>query len=175
MPVFARSKLLIEEKCLTYRPKMTFSYSGPNPQKSYQKIVDILVKDLSIPRGNLQEKGFQWDRSGKHEKFKVAFEVIKDFDKFTYLYLEIDMDGEVKPSKEFGKEGHVSITMQGTVRTEYPQDTAWERSYIYEMFRTFFHKVFYHDKVKRYVAQCRDWMLYIADEMKSFFNLLQKM
>lgn len=174
MPVFARAKLLIEEQCLTYRPKMTFSYTGPNPQKAYKKLLSILVDDINVPRENVQEKGFKWDRTGSEEKFSARFEVIKDFDKFSYLFLSISMSGTVKPSKEFGKEGTVSFTMGGIVRTEYPQDSMWERSFLYEMFRMFYHRTIYHDKTKRHVQDCRDWMLLITNEMKSFFNLLQK-
>ena len=174
MPVFARAKLLIEEQCLTYRPRMTFSYTGPNPQNAYKKLISILVDDIRVPRENLQEKGFTWDRTGPEEKFQARFEVVKDFDKFTYLFMEITLRGSVKPSKEFGKEGNVNFTLGGIVRTEYPQDSMWERSFIYEMFRMFYHRMFYHDRTKNYVSQCRDWMMIIQDEMKSFFNLLQK-
>lgn len=175
MPVFARTKILIEDTCLTYRPRLEFSYTGPNPQKAYPRLIDILVKEIMIPRENIQEKFFKWDREKPTETFQASFEVFKDFDKFSYMQLEITLKGTVKPSKEFGKEGSITITMQGFVRTEYPQDTAWERSFIYEMFRTLWHKIFYREKRMKYMAQCRDWMLSIQDEMKAFFNLLPKM
>jgi len=175
MPVFARTKLLIEDRCITYRPRLTFTYTGPNPQKAYNKLIAVLVDDLKIPRENVQEKVFNWDRTGKVERFNASIEVVKDFDKFSYMDLDIKLSGSVKPSKEFGKEGSVTIVLEGIVRTEYPQDTMWERSFIYEIFRSFYHKVFYQDKRKRWVSQCRDWMLYIQNEMKAFFNLLPKM
>ncbi len=174
MPTFARSKLLIENQCLTYRPKVVFSFSGPNPQKAYEKFLKIVVDDIKIPRQNIQEKYMKWDRSGPTETFRADWEVVKDLDKFSYMFLEVSMKGKVKPSKEFGKEGDVTITMQGIIRTEYPQDTMWERSFIYEILRSFYHKVFYADDVKRYVSDCRDWILFIQNEMKSFFNILQK-
>jgi len=135
----------------------------------------VLVDDLKIPRENVQEKAFNWDRNGKTERFSASIEVVKDFDKFSYMDLDIKLSGSVKPSEEFGKEGTVTIVLEGIVRTEYPQDTMWERSFIYEIFRSFYHKVFYQEKRKRWVSQCRDWMLYIQNEMKAFFNLLPKM
>lgn len=174
MPTFARSKLLIENHCITYRPKVSFTFSGPNPQKAYKKLLKIIVDDINIPRQNIQEKYMKWDRSGATEKFRADWEVVKDFDKFSYMFLEIKMEGHVKPSKEFGKEGDVTITMQGIIRTEYPQDTLWERSFVYEALRSFYHKLFYADRVKQYVSDCRDWILFIQSEMKSFFNVLQK-
>jgi hypothetical protein len=174
MPAFARGKLLIENQCVTYRPKVDFSYSGPNPQNAYKKLLKILIDDIHIPRENVQEKYFKWDRSGPAEKFTAAWEAVKDFDKYSYMFLEIEMNGTVNPSEQFGKEGTVSLTMAGIVRTEYPQDTTWEKSFFYEIMRTFYHKIFYDDKIKQYVSECRDWMLFVQNELKSFFNILQK-
>ncbi|MBN2252154.1 MAG: hypothetical protein JW701_00545 [Kosmotogaceae bacterium] len=174
MPIFARNKLLLEDRCLTMRPSMEFSYSGPNPDKAYPKLIDILTSELQVPRENIQEKSFQWDRSGPEEKFSASFEVMKDVDKFTYIYLEIDMRGSMKPSKELGKEGTMRLKIGGMVRTEYPQDTLWEKSFFYEMMRTFWHRVFYKDRRYKWLSECRDSMLLIQDRLKEFFNLLTK-
>ena len=174
MPVFARSKLMLEDRCLTLRPKMEFSYSGPNPDKAYPKLIDILTTDLNVPRENIQEKNFKWDRSTPEEKFSATFEVLKDYDKFTYMYLEISMSGSMKPSEKFGHEGSVRFAIGGMIRTEYPQDTLWERSFFYEMLRTFWHRAFYKNRRYKWLMECRDSMLLIQDELKKFFNLLVK-
>lgn len=175
MPVFARTKLVMEEFCLTLRPRMEISYTGPNPQKAYPKILDILLKSIGIPRENIQEKEFKWERAEKGDSFNAKMEAIKEFDKFSYMMLVISIKGTVKPSKEFEKEGKVTVELEGLVRTEYPQDTVWERSFLYEMFRTFYHKIFYKDKREKYLDSCRDWMYLFQSELKSFFNLLPKM
>jgi hypothetical protein len=174
MPVFARAKLMLEDRCLTMRPTMEFSYSGPNPDKAYPKLIDILTTNLNIPRENIQEKNFKWDRSKPDESFGASFEVMKDLDKFSYMYLDITVRGSMKPSKEFGKEGTVRFKIGGMIRTEYPQDTLWERSFIYEMLRTMWHRVFYSNRRYKWLAECRDSMLLIQDELKQFFNLLSK-
>jgi len=174
MPVFARTKLLMEEFCITYRPRLEFTYSGPNPQKIYPKIIDTLQTALRVPKENMQEKEFNWDRSKPEEKFRILWEVIKDFDKFSYMLLMITITGTAKPSKEFEKEGEAKVVIEGLLRTEYPQDTIWERSFFYEVFRVFYHKVFYQEQRRRYIAACRDSMLTLQAEIKSFFNLLPK-
>jgi hypothetical protein len=156
------------------RPSMEFSYSGPNPDKAYPKFIDILTSEIQIPRENIQEKSFQWDRSGPEEKFSASFEIMKDVDKFSYIYMEVSMRGSLKPSKEFGKEGTVRFKIGGMVRTEYPQDTLWEKSWFYEMARTFWHRVYYKDRRYKWMAECRDSMLLIQDRLKEFFNLLSK-
>jgi len=175
MPIFARTKLVMEEFCITLRPRLEFSYTGPNPQKAYQKLMDILITNIAVPRENIQEKDFRWDRGGEEEKFSSGMEVLKDYDKFSYMQMTISIKGSIKPSKEFGKEGTVSVTIEGLVRTEYPQDTPWERSFVYEMLRMLYHSLFYKEQRKRYTEICRDQMLTVQNELKSFFNLLPKM
>ncbi|HKZ45141.1 MAG TPA: hypothetical protein VJ343_00375 [archaeon] len=175
MPIFARTKLMMEDHCMTYRPIMFFTYSGPNPHKIYPKIIDIVMTTLAVPKENIQEKEFNWDKSKPEEKFKITLEVIKDYDKFSYMLLFITVSGTAKPSKDFEKEGEAKVEMDGVLRTEYPQDTMWERSFIYEIFRVFYHKVFYHEERKRYLDACRDSMMTFQGEIKSFFNLLPKM
>src|SRR3972149_8362650 len=125
MPSFARAKLLIENQCVTYRPKISFTYNGPNPQNAYKKFLEIILNDVKVSRENIQEKYFKWDRSGPAEKFNADWEIVRDFDKYSYMFLEVNMEGTVKPSEEFGKEGDVTLTIAGIVRTEYPQDTTW--------------------------------------------------
>ncbi|MBI4010121.1 MAG: hypothetical protein HY361_02925 [Candidatus Aenigmarchaeota archaeon] len=175
MPVFARTKLYMEEYCLThYRPRVELTFTGPNPQNIYPKIMDILTRNVIVPRENIQEKGFRWDRSGATETFSAAIEAVKDFDKFSYMYFTIDITGNIKPSKEFGKEGNVTIIIEGRVVTEYPQDTVWERSFLYEVFRMFYHRVLYQDARYKYLHNCREWMIVMQNEIKSFFNILQK-
>jgi len=174
MPIFARTKLMIEEDCLQPRPKMIMNYSGPNPQNSYKKLIEMVRTHLKIGPENIQEKEFKWDRSGIPEKFSAAFEIIKDFDKFTHMLLGVSLSGDIKPSKDFGYEGSVTIEIDGVVRTEYPQDTIWQRSLPYEMLRTFWHRVFYQDKRYKYREQCRELMFTLQNEMKGFFNILAK-
>jgi hypothetical protein len=175
MPVFVKTKLLLEDHCVVYRPTISFSYSGPNPQKIYPKIIDTLQTSLRIPRENIQEKEFNWDKSKPEEKFKILLEVMKDYDRFSYMLLSINLSGVVKPSNDFGKEGEVKVDMDGVIRTEYPQDTVLERSFFYEIFRTFYHKVFERDARNRYLDNCRDLMMGLQGEIKSLFNLLPKM
>ena len=106
---------------------------------------------------------------GITEKYRVQWFVHKDLDQFTYIYLKIAINAEGDE-----KAGNANIRIKPYLRTEYPQDTLWERSFVYEMLRSFYHKIFYADKVKQYVSDCRDWILFIQNEMKSFFNVLQK-
>ena len=174
MPVFQRSRILIHDYCLIPRPAATIEYTGPNPQQIYEFIRKQFYTLFNVTEKELQEREFRWDKTASGESFHVRWETIKDLDFYTFRDVTITIDGTIRPSKEFGKEGSVKITFEGKIRTEYPQDTLWQRSLIYEMFRTFYHKIVYESTRKKYIEDCRELLLAFSDELKSFFNLLPK-
>jgi hypothetical protein len=173
--VFARSKLMIHDYCLEEKPvELRLNYTGPNPQLAPKKYVDMLKLIFKVNDSDILEKTFNWDRSGKEERFEIEFELRKDLDKITYLWIQGGLDGSIKPSEEFGKEGRVRVTIRGAIRAEYPQDTIWQKSIVYEFFRVLYHKLIYIKLWEKYMEDCRDMMNLFVNEMKAYFNLLQK-
>jgi hypothetical protein len=181
MPIFARTKLIIHEDCLEVsgsplpgKKFMTLEYSGPNPQAAYYQAKKLLAQITKVPENEIIERDFTWRREGEEENFSVTFDVTKDMDRFSFIQISISIKGKIKPNKEFGKEGNLSITIEGVLRTEYPQDTLWQRSLIYEMFRTFYHKFIYEDVRKKYKQECVDIMNQIYSSLKEFLNVLPR-
>jgi len=175
MPIFARTKLLIHDDCLTPQAPFTImEYKGPNPQNLYNKIKELLVSIWRVDPSDIQEREFSWDRSSGVEKFKVRFEATKDLDTFSFFYITVSLSGEAKHSREFGKEGSAKIEFEPWLRTEYPQDTIWQRSLIYEMLRMLWHKLIYQSTRLRYLQECRELSERFAEEIKSFLNALPK-
>jgi hypothetical protein len=175
MPVFARTKLLIHDYCLFPVPYATFNYSGPNPQNAYEYIKKLFITIFNVDEREIQEREFKWDRVQGEEVFHVRWELIKDLDTFSFQHMVITMDGRAKPNKEVGKEGTLKIRVEGRIRTEYPQDTVWQRSLIYEMFRTFYHKIIYEGTRKKYIETCRAELGRFNEELRAFFNLIPRM
>jgi hypothetical protein len=181
MPIFARTKLIIHEDCLEVpgtplpsREFLSLEYNGPNPQIAYYQIKKILSQVMKVPESEVVERDFSWDKSTEEEKFSVSFEVIKDLDRFTFIRVTLSMKGKIKPSKEFGKEGSLRVDVDGVLRTEYPQDTLWQRSLIYEIFRTFYHKFIYEETRKKYKQQCVELLYQIYSNIKEFLSILPK-
>jgi hypothetical protein len=173
--VFARAKIMIHDYCLEEKPvALTLNYTGPNPQLAIKKYVELLKLVFRVSDSEIQEKIFNWDRSGKEEKFYIEFEVRKDLDKITYIFVQGILDGSIRPSEEFGKEGHVRIRIRGAIRAEYPQDTFWQKSIVYEFFRVLYHKLIYVGLWEKYMADCREMLKLFIDEMKAYLNLLRK-
>jgi hypothetical protein len=176
MPIFARTKILISDDCM--KPPggavLILRYSGPNPQNIYQKSKEIAATIWSLEPGAIQEKEVNWDRTALGEKFGIKMEIIKDLDTFTFVLIRISIEGETKPSRDFGQEGSATTQIEAMVRTEYPQDTLWQRSLFYEMFRVLHHRLVYDDTRKKYIEDCKDSVNRFLDELKSFLNLLPK-
>jgi len=176
MPVFARTKLLISDDCM--KPPggsaLTLKYSGPNPQNIYEKSKDIATTVWALEPGAIQEKEVNWDRTGIAEKFTIKMEITKDLDLFSFLLIRMEVDGEAKPSRDFGKEGSASLKIETIIRTEYPQDTLWQRSIFYEFWRVLYHRLVYDDMRKRYLQECKENTIRFQEELKSFLNLLPK-
>ena len=182
MPVFARTKLVIHEECLEVAPGsplpgrsyIKLNYSGPNPQNIYYQLKKIFTTLFKIREDEIIEREFNWDRSKPEETLHTQLEYIKDMDKFTFIQIRVTLDAKIRPSENFGKEGEATIKIEGWLRTEYPQDTLWQRSLIYEIFRTFFHKVLYKSTRKKYKEECVSLINQLQAEIKEFLNLLPR-
>lgn len=169
MPIAARTKLVVEESCLR-TPSLTFTYKGPNPQDIYKKIKKLLPTVFKIDESDIEEREFLWDRSTAEEKFKSVLNFVKEFDPNSYMEVEIDLNGFAKPSKEFGKEGEATITVEAKFRVEYPQEKIWQRSIFYGIFRKFFGKE--EKERKEYKRKCSELVNLFCDELRSYLNIL---
>lgn len=173
--VYARAKMMIHDYCLQEKPvALTFNYTGPNPQLAVKRYVELLKTIFKVSDSQIQEKIFNWNRSGKEERFEIEFELRKDLDKVTYLFIQGGLKGSIKPSEQFGKEGNVRVSIRGAIRAEYPQDTFWQKSIVYEFFRVLYHKIIYINIWEKYMADCREMLTLFINEIKAYFNLLQK-
>ena len=159
--VWARTKLMIHDDLLKPLPKMYIRFSGPNPEKFYKEIYNLIVMSFRVPEHAIQERDFSWSK-GDPEKFSAKWEVNKDLDKFSYYWLSIDLDGEV--SKGHGK---ANIVVEGALRTEYPQDTVWQKSLLYEFLRMFWHTTFYSSKRDEYMREGRRLLSLFLDQLKA--------
>jgi len=159
--VWSRSKIMIQDELLKPRNKVFLDYHGPHPEKFYNEIPQLLMTVFRVNESALQEKKFFWTR-GEPMKFKIAWEVDKDLDRFSYLWVDIKLEGS-SPSQG---DGTASITIEGAIRTEYPQDTFWQKSLLYELLRTFWHKTTYIKQRERFLQDGRRHMSIFIEELK---------
>lgn len=166
--VFARNKLVMEDNCFSEEPGgVEMRFVGPGVKKLYKLMYGAMRTVFNVTESDIQETDYSWGKGDKGDKFKVRWWIHKDMDLFSYLYMRMDISG----SDEAGK-GHVTIAVRGLIRTEYPQDTVWQRSLIYEMLRTLWHRAFYHKKREEYAEDCRHQTIMFMDKMKEYCHAL---
>ena len=159
--VYARTKLLLHDDLLRPSPVVSINCSGKDPTKFYKEIPHLLYTFFRIPSHAIQEKKFEWHK-GETEKFSIVWEVDKDLDKFSYLWIEVKLEGRVSKT-----EGEANITVEGAIRTEYPQDTLWQKSIFYEMLKVLWHSTFYHSKRSEYSREGKRMMANFVRALKT--------
>ena len=169
MPQFARTKVMLQDDCYREKPeRININYVGPNPIKVYYKTYELIKSIFRVADSDIQEERFSWGK-GEKEKFKVRWYVHKDLDVYTYMFFVVDANGSGDE-----KSGSAEVKVKPVIRTEYPQDTIWQRSLFYEMLRVFWHRSFYSKKREQYAEDCRNMVSIFAKNIHEFFRLLRE-
>ncbi len=158
--VIARTKLTIHDDLLRPWPKVIINYKGPDPKRIYTEVPNLLATVFKVHTGQIQEKKSYWQK-GDPERFKVSWEMHKDLDKWSFYIIKVDLDGEISKGV-----GYASITIDGALRTEYPQDTIWEKSLLYEFLRMMWHRMFYEKKREEYLKEGKRLIATFVEELK---------
>ena len=146
--VWARTKLLIWEYIFEPAKDIRIGMTTKSAGSFYKKVNELIRTVFNVPDAYVQEKAYNWERSEESDKFEIEWEVNKILDKYSYLNIEVELKGFA--SKAAG-DGKISLRIKPRLITEYPQDTVWQQSIVYEMMRRFWHKLYYHKKRMEYL------------------------
>ncbi|MBU3896892.1 MAG: hypothetical protein KJ697_03080 [Nanoarchaeota archaeon] len=163
--VWARTKLVIQDDLINPRTRMVIDFKGKNPQKFYHEIPKLIATSFRVHSDSIQEKKFLMHK-GDPEKFEADWEIIKDLDKFSYYRILVSMKGASS-----GGHGSAGITIEGLLRTEYPQDTYWQKSLFYEIMRMFWHSFFYTSKRQKYLDDGKSLISFFLDDLKNLTRI----
>lgn len=158
--VWARTKLVIQDDLLRPRNRYVVEFRGLKPDKFYHVLPKIFMSVFRTDEHHLQEKKISWTH-GETEKFKVVWEGTKELDSFSFFIFNIELSG----SQSKGS-GEASVLIEGWLRTEYPQDTVWQKSILFEMLRIFWHKTRYVRDRNKYMEDGRRQMAAFVEEIK---------
>lgn len=165
--VWARSKMIIQEYPYNQRRDLIIGWAGKDPEKAYLEIYYILKDVFNVPDSHIQEIMFQWDTIGNKEKFKVIWRVVKEFDIYSYLRVDISISGE-----SVNGYGKINVYIKPRFLTEYPQDSLFQQTILYEIWRRFWHVVFYDKSRARYLNESRALLREFQDRLKQLFESL---
>ncbi len=163
--VWAATKIAIWDDIFPTFKTMSIDYKGKNPHLLYRKI-NALIRDIfRVPEGNIQEKEYTWNKTESGEEFKVDWESVKPFDNFSYIKIEITLNGF-----SAGGVGKANIQFRPTMITEYPQDMFWQQNILYEFLRRLWHTIYYARKRDEFYAQARSYSERFEREIKEFME-----
>lgn len=167
--VWARTKLLIWDYVFEPVKQIKISYVGRHPEKIYGKIKELVRTVFNVPEAYIQEKTYGWEKVKDTDKFDVTWEVNKILDMFTYIVVEIDLRGY-----SVNGEGRADITLKPRLITEYPQDTVWQQSIVYEMLRRMWHRMFYHHRRMEYLNMGKELLVSFERSIKDYAERLKE-
>lgn len=168
--VFARAKLVMEDNCFEEEPgRIEIKLVGPHMSRIYKAMYEIMKSVFNVTDSDIQETMYQWGKGKDKEKFSVTWWLHRDMDVFSYFYVQFKLRGQGN-----GEAGNAYILVRGLLRSEYPQDTVWQRSLFYEMARTFWHRLFYHKKREEYAEECRHSMLLFQRKITEMYHKLKE-
>lgn len=162
--VWARTKLVIYDNL--YEPgekDVLFNYSGPHPEKFYNKIRSMMHNIFNVPKGRIQEMNYSWEKHKDKDKFNIKWRIVKEMDIYTYLRYDIILNGSSE-----NHDGSVSIRQKPRIITEYPQDTLIQQSILYEMARRYWHNIFYAKQRQKWMNEGRDMAAEFENTLKEY-------
>ena len=167
--VWARTKLTIWDYIFEPAKEIKIFYTGPNPERLYRKLNELIRVVFNVPEAYVQEKQYDWEKTKDGERFSIAWEVNKVLDVFTFITVEIDLTGFSTQG-----EGRSSIRIRPRLITEYPQDTIWQQSIVYEMLRRAWHRSYYHNKRMQYLNYGKETLVNFEGSIKNYLEQLKK-
>ncbi|MFH1105805.1 MAG: hypothetical protein V1731_01170 [Candidatus Aenigmatarchaeota archaeon] len=164
--VIARTKLTLEDPLIRVDPYYIWlNYKGPGPERFYAKLAELIPLIYGVERGQVLERTFNWDTLGDTQKFEVFWEITKPLDRFSYYRMTVEFSGQCTKGQ-----GEARIRLFGCIRTEYPQDTLWQRSIFYEILRMLWHTMFYRTARLKYLHEGRALLRNFEIEVKKLFE-----
>lgn len=158
--VMARTKLMIQDYIQRPWIKTKIRFKGVTPERFYEEIPKVMMNIFRVHYGQIQEKLLSWEK-GDPQRFDVTWEMDKELDKFSYYFIRVKFSG--KSSKGIGE---AEFTIDALLRTEYPQDTYWEKSLLYEFLRMLWHNIFYKSKREEYIKEGRRLIAMFIEDIK---------
>ncbi|MFB6075625.1 MAG: hypothetical protein ABEK17_00625 [Candidatus Aenigmatarchaeota archaeon] len=144
----------------------------PNPHKIYGEVKTILEDRIKMD--DVNEENYEHTKGADKEEVKVELEATKSLDKFSKIVIEVTTETELKPvhKEDIEYVGKIEIEAEGKVVTEYPQESAIQKSILWDAFRSFYEKTLYGDIKDNYKDMRDKYMRTLRDEVKSFLDLL---
>jgi hypothetical protein len=143
---------------------LVYTYEGKNVKKLIQ-FVPKLIKTIFVPT-TWQQK----EVNVKKGTYSAKWHVFKDLDHYTYFRVDVDID--IKFNED---EGKAKIKLgEPIIISEYPQETYWQKTFLYEILRVSWYNFFYRKKLGNYLNWGRLKISCFEEKLFKYFDKLRK-
>ncbi len=157
--------MVIRDYIFEPRRDLYLFWAGRFPPSIYLDIHQLIRDIFGVPDSHILEMVFDWDAKPDGAKFKIGWRVIKEFDIYSYLRLDINVVGNVE-----GERGKFSMTLKPRFFTEYPQDTIFQQTVLYEILRRAWHVLYYERKIQEYKEESRIMVMQFHKKVKELLE-----
>lgn len=124
----------------------------------YRRIPEIISSILEIPKREVMEKKHEV----KENYINSAWEFMKPLDDYSYYHFELKFSGD--------KEGNITVSFWGKLKTELLRENLWQKSVIYEFLRTLWYEYIYTRKRKEFLKEGKKIAQLIAENIKAMLR-----
>lgn len=143
---------------------LDYTYEGKNVEKLKDfvpKLIQTVFNPTTWQKKNTEIKG---------NSYSTVWHLFKDLDYYSYLRFDVKLKIESR-----GNHGKAKITIEEPcIVTEYPQETYWQKTFIYEIFRVAWHNIFYNKKIGEHMEWAKTKISCFEEKLLSYFDRLKE-
>ncbi len=143
-------KLVIVDECLIPRRQAWIYYKGADPMGFLKDFRSTLRFQFDVSSTRCWERKLLWDYTGDPIRFYNEWKVMKEFSRFSTMWVELRALGFVSKAK---KDGDFSLEIYGEVKHTF-KPSNWFSKYIWLLYN----HIFYNKLRERQTIMCRDYI-----------------
>jgi len=153
----------IVDECLVPKRLAWLYYRGPDAVGFLRDIKGNLRFIFETSTTRVRERKLMWDYSGDPIRFYSEFWVVKEFSRFTEMWVSIRTLGYVSKGTQHG---NWSLELYGDLRHKF-EPSNWLLKYTWLLYNY----LFYNKIRERYIIMCRDYIQKFLNWVKEKYNL----
>lgn len=165
------TSVIEEMDCFSPRRTITIEYSGPNIKQVVKRAPGILKKGMMITGTRTYIDDYFIDTTDPNNVvFHIFWHGIRDFDERTKMWGWIRLKhGIIHPDGT----GSVVIEFYSKVVTRWSRGSLLQRSPLYNLLIKVYNYIFYDERRRIFIQECKEYEQNMIDAMKNILKLLE--
>jgi hypothetical protein len=155
--------IMIVDNCLAPEKDIFLKYSGPEPWSIVKKISKTIKPFFHVSSSGTGWTRLNWDRTGDNIEFFALWWVKKGPSRFSEMRFDLKVQGAENKNT---KMGDFNIRLTAHLNTNF---TGW--GIFLKPIWYLYSYIFYDKARRRYIENCREYLLGFYNELKEQFNI----